>query len=121
MENNRLSWCGLTPEVSTLDFVIEKLGRPDDIEVISNGRIYHFHKGAIQVTVLTDAEYIRKIFITAEEAALPQTRREFEEVYGRIEEKKVDKLDGVIYERPGVRLATDFHGDLPKIRWIELF
>jgi hypothetical protein len=120
-QNDKLTWCGFAPGQSTLQSLVAKLGDPEEIEELTNGKIYYFSKGMIQATVLDDSPAICKIFIDRDMLTEPKTLAEFEQTCGPITEKLADKLQGLIYERPGVRLATDFLGDQARIRWIELF
>lgn len=119
--NDRLTWCGITPGLSTIDSVRKTLGEPDEIENLTNGKIYHFCKGNIQATVLVNSSQIRKLLITRDMLTQPKTLIEFEKLFGPVPEKSCDEAQGLIYERQGVRIAADLHGDPLQIRWIELF
>jgi hypothetical protein len=118
--NDRFTWCDLGPGTST-QTLREKLGAPDEIEELTNGKIYHFAGGTIQATVLNNSSQVRKLLIINQALSAPKTLDQFQKQFGPIAEKKCDKLDGITYERPGVRVVTEISGDPPEIRWIEIF
>src|SRR6516164_679248 len=106
-DNDHLSWSGLTPGVSNLESVVEKMGEPEEVENLLNGKTYYFANGMLQATVLTDSSKICKLLIARQMLTVPRTLADSEKLFGPISEKDRDKLNGLIYEGHGVRVTVE--------------
>ena len=123
-EDAKLSWQGLIPGASRLEDVIARLGAPSDKGTLTNGDYYEFDKGAVIVFFLNQSNLLSKLRITSyvsQPGTLPQSIIEAREYFGPLTETRIDKLEGAIFERPGVRVACDTFGDPALVRWIELY
>ena len=119
-----LGWQGLVPGVSRLDDVIAKLGTPSGKGTLTNGDYYEFGDGAVIVFFLNKSDVFSKIRITGslnQPAATPQSIAEARQNFGPLTETRIDKIEGAIFEGPGVRVACDIFGDPAPVRWIELY
>jgi hypothetical protein len=120
-EHGKLAWGGITPGLSSLETALGQLGTPDQVETLTNGKIYYFRDGTLQLTVLSNSNHLGKILIAGGELGTVKTLQDFKNTFGPVVETRVDKIQGPIYEGTGVRIATDFESDPPLIRWLEIF
>jgi hypothetical protein len=114
-------WKGLTPEKSLFDDAVAALGQPSGSSKLLNGVVHEFTNGRVRISFLEHRTVISKIRVLPHERDdLPAQLDEAVKAYGPLHAAKVDKLQGIIYERPGVRLACDNNAP-HTVRWVEFF
>lgn len=102
--------CGLIPSVSTLDDAIAKFGTITNTSELANGVTYDFLNGGLRVTVLTGATTIRTIVLQYRPETnemLPPDMAAAMAKFGKLSATRLDRFEGVVFERPGMRIICD--------------
>jgi hypothetical protein len=114
-------WKSLVPEKSLYEDAVRVLGEPTGSSKLTNGVIHEFCEGRVRISFLEHRTVISKIRVLPHESAeIPQDLSEATTAFGAFDPARFDKLNGMIYERPGIRLACDNNAP-HMVRWIEFF
>lgn len=117
-------WQGLVPSQSNLDHAIAALGAPCYIGELANGASYDFCGGSVRIVILDGESTINYLSIRPEFLPLQMVPHFLEEalaLYGKFVVTRVERLEGAVYERPGMRIHADAACDRPRIRHLEIF
>lgn len=117
-------WRGILPGKTTLADAIARLGRPEGQDRSLNATTYRFDGGRIRLTVIDGQEAIGKVRLDgklAGEGAIPGDIDAATSQLGPLKLTRRDRLDGLIFERPFVRVACDENPQPERVRWIEYF
>lgn len=124
-------WSGLVPGVTTFDQAVLKLGQPSDSYDRLNSRSFEFFGGTLVLTTFNDApDIIAKVRVLPVCAnqnlngvgplePVPVNLSQAKAWFGKLVLVKHDTMQGLIFERPGVRIACDTNPEPEPIRWIE--
>ncbi len=117
-------WQGLIPSISTIEDAINILGSVTGKSELANGVTYDFLNGYVRITVRTDSLAIAKIWIdksAGEPYTSPQTVEEAVALFGKLVTTGVNRQEGAILERPGMRICADCMNESNPIRWLEVY
>lgn len=128
LEDSGWTWqdgvCDLIPSISTLADVSRKWGKPSSISEQANGFTYDYLNGAVRITVFTDQSVVEKIVINRRGETTnicPPDIVAATRLYGIFQATRVDRLDGVVFERPGMRLICDAGAEPANVLRMEVF
>ena len=116
--------CGLVPGVSSLAEAEKLFGPVCRVSELANGVTYDLLNGALRVTLLHGEVTLRKIALQNKpesHALLPQDIIEAAARFGKLAATKLDRFEGVVYERPGMRITCDPTLTPTKVLNIEIF
>jgi hypothetical protein len=114
-------WKGLSPEKSLYEDAVRILGEPTGSSKLTNGVIHEFANGRVRISFLEHRTVISKIRVLPHENdELPADLVSAVSKYGHFQPVRFDKLDGTIYERPGIRMACDNNAP-HTVRWMEFY
>lgn len=127
-ENNGWSWtdgiCGLVPSRSNVKDAEQLWGCATGVSELANGFTYSFLNGAVRVTVLHDHSTISKIVLRNQPETvefMPPNIMAAISRFGSLSATRVDRFDGVTFERPGMRVICDPARDPEEVLSIEVF
>lgn len=117
-------WQGLVPGKSSIENCKSLLGEITGISELANGITYDFQEGKIRVTVRDGESVICKIWI--DRAAPfpfqpPCTIDEAMFAFGKLVTTGVNRQEGCILERPGMRLCCNAMDETNPINWMEIY
>lgn len=117
-------WNGLIPGRSTLPQAIQLLGQPTNRSTLANAESFEFLAGSVRVCIMDDQPFISKIWVSRDindSRLVPNTIEEARRTYGALKATRRDQLVGVIFERPGLRIACNPSSSPERIEWIEVY
>lgn len=124
-------WSGIVPSVSTYEEITARIGQPSDSYELLNAKCLEFFEGKIVLTFMHDAprviakvRVLPSLSLVAKAGALdpvPTNLAEAKSTYGLLKLTKQDNLHGLIFERPGLRIACDTNPEPEPIKWIEFY
>lgn len=117
-------WIGLVPSLSTLADVIARLGQPSASSSLANAECYDFKDGAVRATFLHGETTLFKVWVSwkfDDPSLMPRDLKEASSMFGRLKATRIEKTVGIIYERPGLRLACEDATEPKVIKWIEFY
>ncbi len=116
--------CELIPSRSSLADAEDRFGPPCAVSELANGYTYDFLNGAVRVTLLNGSSEIWKIIVNkrpetesfiAPDVVSAMTR------YGKLSATRLDRAEGVTFERPGMRVICDPGNSPEEVLRIEVF
>lgn len=116
-------WYGIIPGRSTLAQAIQLLGQPTKKASLANAESFEFLAGIVRVSILDDQPYISKIWISRDindPRLVPTTIEEARRLFGTLKATRRDQLVGIIFERPGMRIACN-PSSPERIEWMEVY
>ncbi len=128
-------WSNMIPNLSTFQEAVELLGSPSDSYELLNAKCYEFFGGSLILTFMDDAPHviakIRVLPALSTQTNALKSNHSFEQVpsnlaqakvaFGLLKLTKQDNMHGLIFERPGLRIACDTNPEPEPIKWIEFF
>lgn len=124
-------WSGMIPGATTFEDIASQIGQPTDSYELLNAKCFEFFDGKLILTFMHDAPHIIAKIRTLpalssdSKAALfvrvPQNLAEAKSAFGMLKLTKQDNLHGLIFERPGLRIACDTNPEPEPIKWIEFY
>ncbi|MBX9690729.1 MAG: hypothetical protein K2X27_28700 [Candidatus Obscuribacterales bacterium] len=117
-------WNGLFPGESSIEEAKLMLGEISGISELANGITYDFKDGKVRVSFLDGNPYISKIWIDSSAEAPfdpPETIDDALRTYGKMVATAVNRYEGVIFERPNMRICCDAMSDSNPLRWMEIY
>ncbi len=117
-------WNGLVPGRSVLKDVLDRLGDPEGESEMANGRCFDFFNGTCRITFLNGNPVVSKIWVSIRLSRfdlIPFNIDQAVERFGELKATRVDREHGVIFEKPGLRIASDPQTEPEAVNWIELF
>lgn len=128
VENSGWRWNeglnGLVPSRSTIEDAKRLFGEVSGSSELANGMTYDFLNGGIRATVLDNATAIRTIVFLQKpetQAFMPPNIASAMLRFGKLCATKLDRFEGVTYERPGMRIICDPSLSPERVMRIEIF
>ncbi len=116
--------CELIPSRSSLTDAEHLFGTPCAVSELANGYTYDFLNGAVRVTLLNGSREIWKIVVNkrpeTESFIAPDVVSAMSR-YGKLSATRLDRAEGVIFERPGMRVICDPGNSPEAVLRIEVF
>lgn len=116
--------CGLIPGVSTLADAMARFGTISNTSELANGTTYDFLNGALRVTILEGAATIRTIVLQQKPETshvVPPDIVSAMSQFGKLSATRLDRFEGVVFERPGMRIICDPALSPERVLRIEIF
>ncbi len=117
-------WHGLVPSRSKLEDATKVLGQFSERSELSNGVTYDFLGGSVRVTIKDDDPSVFKIWIDRSAQhpfRPPETINDAMAKYGKLKVLSVDRREGALYERPGMRICCKASTPEGSLLWQEIY
>lgn len=120
-------WSGMVPGITTFEDALARFGQPTDSYELLNAKSLEFFGGKLVLTFMHDTPgviaKIRVLSALSESSlqAIPTDIKQAKSLFGMLRLTKHDNLHGLIFERPGLRIACDTSPEPEPVNWIEFY
>ena len=117
-------WQGIIPSQSTLEDCKILLGEVTETSELANGMTYDFLHGQVRITILDGSSHVFKAWIDRQAAfpfTPPPTIDDASEYFGRLITTGVNRYEGCLLERPGMRICCNAMDETNPILWMEIW